>query len=62
LPGPLEAAEKEEMVKRMMEAQKPKEKSKWRWVMNAAIILLVIYLMKNKAKAPQARPGYPGYN
>ena len=62
LPGPLEAAEKEEMVKRMMEAQKPKEKSKWRWVMNGAIILLVIYLMKNKAKAPPVRPGYPGYN
>lgn len=61
LPGALDAHEKEEMRKRMMESQQPKEKGKWKWVLNAAVIILVLYLLKGRSSAP-VRPGYPGYN
>lgn len=49
------------MRKRMMESQQPKEKGKWKWVLNAAVIILVLYLLKGRSSAP-VRPGYPGYN
>lgn len=61
MPGALDAQEKEAMVKRMMEAQKPKEKSKWKWLLNVAVVGVVLYLMKGRSSA-QVRPGYSGYN
>lgn len=52
---------KEAMVKRMMAGQKPQEKSKWKWLLNIAVIGVVLYLMKGRSSA-QVRPGYPRYN
>ena len=61
LEGGQDAAEKEERLKRMMDAQKPKEKGKWKWVLQVALVGYVFYQYFNSAKATPVpmRPSYP---